>query len=113
MSVDHMLMAFGAVGVAMYQPWVTIFAQQRGNCGIVHIHDRAVLVLFGSSALPAQLFYVGFACRERLGEKAFLELRIMYLCAKFLILDIICAQRVTVSEQRGRAIQVKQGRVRQ
>jgi hypothetical protein len=106
-------MALGTMGVAVDQTRIVIFAQQCGDRVVVHVHDRAVFALFGHSALLAQLFYIDFASRKRLGQKIFLELCTVYLRAEFLILDIVGAQFVAVAEQSGCAIQVEQDRVGQ
>ena len=86
-----MFVLFGAVGVAVDQAWVMKLAQQRGDRLVVHIHDRAIFVLFGCGAVLAQLLYISFTRRERLGEEILLEFCPVYLGAKLLVIDVVGA----------------------
>src|SRR3989338_3640952 len=99
-----MLMAIRAMGVAVDQARIAMFAQQRDDRIVVHIHDRAVLALLLRDAAFAQLGDIGFAFCQRTGEELPLEICIMYLGAVALIFGVAGAQHVAVTEQRRRAV---------
>src|SRR2546427_3068721 len=110
-AVDAVLVPGGAVGVAVDQPRIAVLAQYRFHRAAVDIHDFGWLAAFFLLAPRAQRPDLLFAQGERQGKKFLPPGGRAYLGAKPLIVDVVCAKRVAVHEQRARLEQIEAVRI--
>ena len=99
------------VGVAVDEAREIVFAQQVVYGFVVDVHDVHGFAAFGLFALRAQLFDLCFAFGQRLGEELRAPVGAAHGVAELLVGRIVGAERIAVTEQGGRAVQVDERRV--